>query len=417
MFLRPDEKLESVEAAFASLKENPGNKEAYEAIAACLKDVFHKKIRVSVVYTRPNDNLFVMSITPEKSYLDLVVNYLIQGRPDLNIQKLWMDILEWNIEIDSKILESKTIDLTTRELTALLLHELGHMAFSDSVPQRISRILKFELAKASIGTRSLFFSNTFRPLLSLPILNACCFNQVADYAALRKEMQADLFAVKYGYGRDLESAFTKFINTPKVQIRTGKDPDNDMREVYLFSEQILNDFQQRRGRLAKQKLWKVSLMTPSKIISGFISAIASKFVRENQDLNIESVIIERAEEQAARLVNEAYMKEFFDFKWKKPKRFDPRIIDYIEVESRNIKTNDDKMILINYIYTKLDLINYYINILKNPEYSAKYDIQDSMETLLRYKMRLEKARQYVVDYRIPQIRYGLDIQYPEGYEG
>ena len=417
MFLRPDEKLESVDAAFASIKENPENKEAYKAIEDCVNDIFHKKVHVSIVNTRPNDQLFVMCITPSQSYLDMVVDFLIQGKPDQSLRNLWVGIPEWNIEIDAKILQTKSLDLTTRELTALLLHELGHMVFSESIPQRMSRVLRFELAQASIGTRSLFFSSIFRPLLSLPVLNACCFQQVADIQALRKEMQADLFAVKYGYGKDLEDAFTKFINTPKIRVRTGKDPDNDMREVYKFSEQILNDFQHRKGHLAKQKLWRISLAIPSRRISGFISAIANKFVHENQNLNIESVVIERAEEQATRLVNETYMKEFFDFKWKRAKRFDPRIIDYIEMESRNIKSNDDKMLLVNYIYTKIDLINYYINILQNPEYAAKYEIQDSMETLLRYKSRLEKLRQYVVDYRVPQIRYGLDIQYPEGYEG
>ena len=74
MFLRPDEKLESVDAAFASIKENPENKEAYKAIEDCVNDIFRKKVHVSIVNTRPNDQLFVMCITPSQSYLDMVVD-------------------------------------------------------------------------------------------------------------------------------------------------------------------------------------------------------------------------------------------------------------------------------------------------------------------------------------------------------
>ena len=66
-------------------------------------------------------------------------------------------------------------------------------------------------------------------------------------------------------------------------------------------------------------------------------------------------------------------------------------------------------------FSFLDIIDYYIALIdsKNP----KYVIPHSRESLMQMRDRLEKYKQDAIDRKLPEIRYGIQIQYPEGYEG
>ena len=97
------------------------------------------------------------------------------------------------------------------------------------------------------------------------------------------------------------------------------------------------------------------------------------------------------------------------------KRIDPAELDYIALELNNIKSNDDKMMLVSYIYSKLDIIDYYIALIdsKNPKYSVPH----SRESLVQMKQRLNDYRIQAINRKLPEVNYGISIQWPTGYEG
>jgi hypothetical protein len=97
------------------------------------------------------------------------------------------------------------------------------------------------------------------------------------------------------------------------------------------------------------------------------------------------------------------------------KRIDPADIDYIGLEVNNIKSNDDKMMIVSYIYNKLDTIDYYLALIdsKNP----KYIIPHSRESLVQMRKTLDNYRLAAINRKLPEIKYGVHIQFPEGYEG
>ena len=102
---------------------------------------------------------------------------------------------------------------------------------------------------------------------------------------------------------------------------------------------------------------------------------------------------------------------------KKMKRIDPSIVDYVNIRKDDIKSNDDKLMLVSYIYSKLDLIDYYLAIMNNPKYERKYIFANSKNELIRMKMQLEKIRDIIVNYRIPETKYSIQVVYPDGYYG
>ena len=112
-----------------------------------------------------------------------------------------------------------------------------------------------------------------------------------------------------------------------------------------------------------------------------------------------------------------YVKEAFDIFKKKMKRIDPSIPDYIAIRKGDIKSNDDKLMLVSYIYSKIDLINYYLDIMENPQTANKYIFYNSKNELIRIREALEKDRIEILNYKIPEVRYSIQVQYPTGYEG
>ena len=144
---------------------------------------------------------------------------------------------------------------------------------------------------------------------------------------------------------------------------------DDMKQVTLFSMGIIDNFEKRKGAVARKNLLDLATKVPSVYIKGAISDLGNTLFSSKSAP--ESVKLEYMQEKVNEISEGAYMTEFFDFRMKRFKRIDPRKIDYIEIQRQSIRNNDDKMILLNYIYTNLDRINYYLAILDNPEYAKK----------------------------------------------
>ena len=110
------------------------------------------------------------------------------------------------------------------------------------------------------------------------------------------------------------------------------------------------------------------------------------------------------------------MTEVFGFK-KNVKRIDPMTIEYIAVKLDSMRSNDDKLMLISYIYSKLDIIDYYLDLMNNPKTANRYIIPHTRNELTNMKLQLEKLKESVVNKKIPEYRYSVRVDYPDGYEG
>lgn len=423
--LRKD-RFKEIESCFIKMKDGKDNiPSATKRMGQVLNLIFHKNISVSVVYPRSEDDqFFVMSIFPSQSTLEALVVGILNNTDDQTLKKIWDETEDWNIEIDRRIFNENYVSITAKEMTALLLHEIGHIVYSNSVPQRLSRVMRFEVAKLNVQKKAILQNQLFRGVLELPIMNACCYDRYKTPSNVRKELQADVFVIKMGYGKELQSVLDKFLtsNVKNVHLKSKinksePDVDQDMKNTIKFSMEIIDDFEKRRAAVAKKNLGKLVTKVPSDFIRLRISDLSDKLTKSDVRGISDEIKMERVCEAAQRQIENYYMKEFFEFRTKRFKRIDPRVIDYIELQAKAIKNNDDKMILVNYIFTNLDQVNYRINVLNDPEYANRYEVPDSMNTLLRYRERLERAREYVINYKIPEIRYGLDISYPSGYEG
>ena len=405
------EKLQDIEDSFTRLKANDSDVSAIRKMSDSLSAITGRTIIVETIKpTSKNQECTVMSIYPDDSTLDMLIESIVSEGNDNTIAKVWAGSPKWNIEIDTRIL-AKDADMNEKELTALLLHEVGHMIFSLSVPTRISKVVRLKFAKSHFITKQLLKDNFFSKLMCFPILQSCnATNHIPKRNSLRHEIKADNFAIKCGYGRELETAMDKII------IYAGKDGfDKELEDLTGFSIDSITALQNRQNRVVRKNMVKMIASTPSRFAKKYIGKISTGLSgADNSSVN-ESVKDEFIANRINEIISSTYIGEGLFNRVHKMKRIDPADIDYIGLEIGNIKSNDDKMMIVSYIYNKLDIIDYYIALIDSR--NAKYSIPHSRESLVAMREKLDEYRKEAISKKLPDVEYGITIQYPSGYEG
>ena len=405
------ERFSDMENAFTRLKGNDSDASALGVLSSSLSKITGKAITVNTVSPQnQSQECFVMSVYPEESVLDKLVTAILSEEKDSVIAKIWNDTTKWIIEIDTRILKDK-VNLTEKELTALILHEVGHIIYSNSVPMKIAKIARLEIAKTNLVNKQLLKDTFFSKLLYVPLLNLC--NSTRHKDSMKTEMKADKYAMQSGYGKDLASGINKII----VYAGSETTPDEELSQLMGFSLDTLQSLQKRQNNIVRKNFATMISATPSRFAKGVLNNIHTSLSGSNDPRATvtEAVKDEFISNKIMKITDEFYTSEAFFNRVHKMKRIDPAELDYIALELNNIKSNDDKMMLVSYIYSKLDIIDYYIALIdsKNPKYSVPH----SRESLVQMKQRLNDYRIQAINRKLPEVNYGISIQWPTGYEG
>lgn len=398
-------RFENIDKAFSELKKNVRNSAVPSIISKELSAIFEQTFSVQVLLTKRSDPCYVMSVFPEQSTIDKIIDSIVAEESVNVIYELWKKNTSWIIEIDRKVLDDSIVPISSRECTALLLHEIGHVVNSAAIPNRINRVLKYEFAKAGSVFKSVVKNPHFRNVLSLPVLDAFSMSSNISQGNLKEEIEADLFVKKMGYKDELTSALEKFIS------KSTTTPDAAMKKSFQMSEVIINNFVQRKAALSQNMMQRLLSRIPSPFIRGKFSVPG--MIRESASINTR---MEFLTEKACDIAD-SYYAEFF-FSKKKLKKLPAYDLDYIQVEIDKIQSNDGKLLMLSYIRNKLDTVQYYIDILMSDKYAKKYNVPHSMEYLQSYKQGLLRLLDMCMDKRIVPKTYSVwQPQYPEGYEG
>ena len=102
---------------------------------------------------------------------------------------------------------------------------------------------------------------------------------------------------------------------------------------------------------------------------------------------------------------------------KKLKRIPSDLVSYIQIETEAIKDFNDKQMISSYCLHKLEVVNWYIELLEVG--SKKYIVPQSKEYLEMIRDQLMECHKQIMGTKITRSseRPLLDIKYPKGYEG
>lgn len=397
------DKIDVIESSFKVLLEDNNSEAALDNIKEALEKSFEGyTFDVTIVPHKSNEASYIMSVFPEKSTMDKMIKAMALNDSSKDIVKsLWKENKNWFIEIDSLTLDGT---FTEKELTALLLHEIGHIAISNSVPRRVSTILQYYMISAKSKDKLLLRDKIFRSLMSLPILEICVRDNVDS---VKEEVKADGFAKKFGYTNELESALNKVIK----HSTSKSTSDEKMNTVAKFAVLNLDNLQKRKHNLIKKSIFNIKEGTNSP----YIESVLDDFINiyedsESGSFSTPGKSLEVIESRISELTSDEYIMEFVIGK-KKMKRLEPSDIDYIAVKSDTITSDTDKMMLLTYLHSKLDLCEYYISILSNPKTAKKYVIPNTLSELERTRERLSMLREKIIRQRLPEKTNGIYIQF------
>lgn len=275
-----------IENTLANLDEDHSSS-ALDKIKTELNKLFIKSKCKAVYYTQNTDKLFFGM----RVYVDMDGNKALEMLGDNH-----SDVFSgYYVEIDSKLCDPM-LYLNGRELTAVLMHEIGHIAYDTSTVDEVrnqidtyyARSGEYVNLKASRGVRELLAYALKDAVQKAGSIFAKCGNT---------EIVADSFVASIGYGPDLESAL--------IKIRTGisymrKEIDNRFialswvlrvsLEFDLFRVPALKTLN-KATYLTGSKLEKKELQYASKILSqmdepvteGFFDSIRDHFSKRAMD--------------------------------------------------------------------------------------------------------------------------------------
>lgn len=411
--------INDIEASFQLLKEDKSNLEAIDRIKKSLESGlpdFVFNISVTPIEKNERDLYFIMSVFPGESTVDKIITSITNDDTDIQaIQRLWQLNKVWNIEIDERILQDKPIGFTPSELTAMLLHEIGHIVISTSIPSRVSIIIKYELLKSKFSNRMMLKDKIFRSILSIPILDACVSDYTRTISSIKDEVEADSFAAKMGYRRDLITALKKVMVVSKS---AGQQSVNDkIVSGVRLALSTVSDLEKRNIELSKNRLFGFREEASSQYIKDFVESYIDKiYGTDESNSTFTNRRLDYFIECGQKTIQDGYYTEFFLFK-KELKRIDPVEIDYIGSKISSIQDENDRMMIISYIHHKLDLVDYYIEIMSNPKTAARYNIPHTLPQLIKIKNTLTEYRIQALKQPLPLKNRGLLVSWADGYEG
>ncbi len=409
--------LKYIDECFLNIKSNIDVNANLEAITRTLNREFNNFtcVEVVIVQTFRTDPFFGMRVYPINKSLDIITNILVgflkhpekltKENLEKKMNKYFNNLkvnqkIEYIVEIDSRILTDLAINVTAEELTAVLLHEVGHIVHE--FDENIRRICyNFSLTLIKYNTYLPFLPNMQitgnKYLLYIYIINS--FTNMGY--GIQYEKRADTFAIINGYGNELASVLGK-IKDNRV---TGQSNINKKsKNVYTDDDKFAHWTVQTIFNLDKRQRDIIKIMDTQKNMekSSYIKTIFEKII-ENLKLNRTSVYQQEMIEEAYNNI----MQEAIDI-FRKPK-VRQRDIDEIQIDIEAMQDYNDKIVILNKIHKRMEQVE-----------AAMIKFEDDkrmLDILTTYQTQLKELLNRLLSTKVVDKQYGVFIKYPKGYEG
>ena len=386
-------------------------------------------------------DFFGFNVFPEIDKLEDICNKIANEDVKFkDIVKRWRSIKEWEIVIDSLVFDRSFIAFNPKELTAMLLHEIGHVTQSDEPIEQFYRA--YLESKSRLKNADKVSKRVLYILYTIPLAVACTSRRwVNDKNEIKLEISADKSLIETGYAEHLINAFDKII---KASGSINRSEDMNYREIESnveWANMNIVDVIKRRDKL-KDSLYYKAIQTNS----GYIQALCARIlnflgvrmrerytgsVAESCMLNelingeitlethvpfydikkfgqIEARIVR--EQNALEVANEAFFNKRKNSKVNIPDEYD---LDRIYVAIDDIQNNYDKVYVLDLIYEQIEKLNDFEEAISMDETKSKKWAPKIEEM----RQRLATLRKTVLSKNIAKKEYKVFVKYPEGYEG
>ena len=332
----------------------------------------------NVYYTENTDKMFFGMKVAANFDSDDIYEYLTGDKTER--------IGSYMLEIDSKLL-NPLMGITPEELTAIVLHEVGHMV-NDTTP--ITRARNYLTSYLTDNKETLKMSDSihYKEILAYGLKDFLSKDRSFFYTVNEDEILADEFVRGCGYDKYLSSALKKIIkNNPKLYV----DSDISKFTVFAWTLRVYHGLRFRRVGALKN-LAKAKQLTASKLEKIEMENVARRITRIDDDILIEGVQ-DKVKSKLRKLRYDS-MRSLED--------------DYYEINMRirNVEDEDDALYLMRQINTRLGIMEDYLNS-EDMDEKEKKRWFDSIDRFRDLREKLSKTIVY------KSKTYGIYVNYPD----
>lgn len=197
-------KLENIISILIQMEKDKKLDSKLSIINTKLSKLFKSKIELNIIYSGSDAYNCGITCYPDENAPTYTADDI-----DISKELQFYGTKVVVIEIGIKLLEI----LTAKEMTAILLHEFGHWYYNfvDSITFVSYITNKLSLMLKGVSNVALFYTSTLS-LASLMFTLSIILGSSSSFLQHKIEYKCDAFAIKYGYGDDLYSAFIKLKN-------------------------------------------------------------------------------------------------------------------------------------------------------------------------------------------------------------
>lgn len=399
-----------------------------------------KSFSVHIMFQKQSkQNFFGVNVFPSVDYISSICDTVANDNITfLKLCKKWKTIPEWEISLDSMLFDRNLINFNPKELTAMLLHEVGHVIESDRPIEYFYRAYKE--ANTRMKAASQISKKFLYILYTIPLATACMQKfWVTEKNELRAEIAADLTLLDTGYAEHLISAFDKII---KVFGSINEQESLKYKTVETSVDWCninIVDISKRRDTL-KDELYYTAI----KSNSGYIQALCSRILdflgvrlRERYtgavvesaglmdlcngtisldqyvpvfDLKVYGALEAMIVSSQSTIAVESFLNKRKNKRVEMPSQYD---VDRIAVEIDKISNHYDRVYVLDLIYDCLERISLFEEaIATNDSETKKYSSK-----IADMRAQLDVLRKATLDKKNLEKSYRFFVKYPEGYEG
>lgn len=299
-------------------------------------------------------------------------------------------LTKYSVEIDSHLF-NPVLGLTGKEITAILLHEIGHVV-NDATPIINARRYLDEYLAKNNETLKMTDSYHYREILAYALKDFVSKDRSIFYTSNVDEVLADDFVRTYGYGAYLESGMNKIL---KSNSKLYQGEMNDKFTSFIWSIQLYKHMQYRRIP-ALRMLNKAKALTGSRIEKAEMENLIRRINRIDDDILIEGSLsnIHNKIKNRMRKMRIDNMRALED--------------DYYEINMRirNVEDEDDALYLMRQLNTRISLVTDFIES-EDLSSSERKRWQDCLDRFTRLRTDLSNTMVY------KSKDYGIFVAYPD----
>jgi len=365
----------TLEEVMFAIKTNPVSSEL-KKLKYELNKFFKDSECREIIYTENVDKLFFgMCVIPMVTGDDAMK--ILTSNDKIRIQSYYL-------ELDSKLF---SIGFTSRELVAILLHEIGHVVNTSEPVEDVRRSIDIYLDKNDT-TIKLSDAAQYKDILAFAVKDS-----IRKFTSLflmnDDEIIADEFAVRCGYAADLESAYDRVL---KNIGRVNRDVDNKLMALQ-WTLRLYTDVKFKRiGSI--HVLQRAKKITASELMNREMSIV----IRALNQIDDDTLIQESLD--ILKRSSDIYK----NFKYKGMRSLEDDLYE-IQIRVKNVDVEDEALSVLREINSRLAIIDDYVTSEKLDEADMNRWWQLKNKYLL---LRDELSKKTTYDSKY----YGLFVQTP-----